>query len=175
MGHNLASKMIGLFAALLLSTIRVGGSTDSDETAIRRTLLGTWKLVLIEDTLKDGSKRYEFGPHPKGFLTYSADGYMCATLMNPDRPKWQNPGSPTQADKASAFDGFFGYCGRYEIDTTKSELIHLPEVSSGPGFIGTRQVRPYRFEGNQLIFSGGAAKDLPPDVIAWRVVWEKVK
>jgi hypothetical protein len=145
-----------------------------NEIAVRRSLVGTWRLILTENTLKDGSKSHDYGPNGKGFLMYSADGYMCAVLMNPDRPRWQNPESPTQEEKASAFDGSYGYCGHYEINTTKSELIHLPEVSTGPSYLGTQQVRPYRFEGNQLVLSGGPVKE-EPDVVAWRVVWEKVR
>ena len=41
-------------------------------------LVGTWKLVSVEETMTDGrvqpSKRY--GPHPQGFLMYEPDGYM---------------------------------------------------------------------------------------------------
>ena len=45
---------------------------------VRRKIVGTWKLVLEESTLKDGSKTHDFGPNGKGFLMYSADGHMCA-------------------------------------------------------------------------------------------------
>ena len=105
---------------------------------------------------------------------YSADGHMCAVLMNPDRPKWRNALKPTQEEKASAFDGSYGYCGPYEIDTKHSQLIHLPEVSSGPGYVGTRQIRPYQLEGNRLILSGGTVED-EPEVASWKIVWEKVR
>jgi len=170
----MSNRTIALFVVLLVFTIRLCGNNGDNEMAIRHSLVGTWKLILTENTLKDGSKSHDFGPNGKGFLMYSADGYMCGVLMNPDRPKWQNPESPSQKEKASAFDGSYGYCGRYEIDTMKNELIHLPEVSTGPGYLGTRQVRPYRFEGNQLILSGGPVKE-EAQVVAWRVVWEKVR
>jgi len=170
----MANKSIGLFAVLLVFTVRLCGNNADNQPEIRRNLVGTWKLIVTENTLKDGRTNHDYGANGKGFLMYSADGYMCTVLMNPDRPKWQNPNSPTQEEKASAFDGSYGYCGRYEINAKKSELIHLPDVSTGPGYLGTQQVRPYRFVGNQLVLSGGAVKE-EPDVVAWRVVWEKVK
>jgi len=170
----MTNKTIALFIVLLVVTIRLSGNNTDNEVAVRRRLVGTWRLVLTENTLKDGSKSHDFGPSGTGFLIYAADGYMCGLLMNPDRPKWRNPESPTQEEKASAFDGSYGYCGRYEINTTKNELIHFPEVSTGPGYLGTQQVRPYRFEGHQLVLSGGPVKE-EPDVVAWRVVWEKVR
>jgi len=44
---------------------------------------------------------------------------ICAELMNPDRPSWKDAGHPSPSEKASAFDGFTTYCGRYEIDETQ--------------------------------------------------------
>ena len=88
---------------------------------------------------------------------------MCAVEMNPDRPKWKNPANPTQQEKAEAFDGSYGYCGPYEIDTKYHQFVHLPEVSTGPGYLGTRQLRPYQIEGNRLILAGGALEDEPED------------
>lgn len=70
---------------------------SQDDTGIRNRLIGAWKLVSAEYTMKDGSKRPypEFGPNAKGFLMYSGDGYMCAQLVNPDLPKWADSAHPT--------------------------------------------------------------------------------
>jgi hypothetical protein len=167
-------KIVGLILALGALSISLLGQTDQDKAEVRRKVVGTWRLVLEENTLKDGSKTHDFGPNGKGFLMYSADGHMCAVEMNPDRPKWRNPAKPTPEEKTSAFDGSYGYCGAYEIDTKHNQLIHLPEVSTGPGYVGTRQIRPYRFEGNRMILSGGTVED-QPEVASWTVVWEKAR
>src|SRR5207344_1422117 len=110
-------KITRLLVVVGVSSIGVLAQTGQDEAEVRRRIIGTWKLVFEEDTLKDGSKTHEFGSNGKGFLMYSADGHMCAVEMNPDRPKWRNPEMPTQGEKASAFDASYGYCGPYEIDT----------------------------------------------------------
>jgi hypothetical protein len=170
----MAKKIVGLILALSALSISLLGQTDQDKAEVRRKIVGTWKLVLEENTLKDGSKTHDFGPNGKGFLMYSADGHMCGVEMNPDRPKWRNLVKPTPEEKASAFDGSYGYCGPYEIDTKHNQLVHLPEVSTGPGYLGTRQIRPYRFEGNRMILSGGIVED-QPEVASWTVVWEKVR
>lgn len=144
------------------------------ESEIRDQLVGTWKLVSAEQTLKDGATRPfpSFGPHAKGFLMYQRDGYMCASLMNPDRAKWAEAAHPTPEEKVAAADGTFAYCGRYEIDVEQQWLIHLPEVATNPGFVGSRQIRPYGFEGNRLILSDVEKDD--PSVARWKIVWEKV-
>jgi hypothetical protein len=145
------------------------------ESEIRNRIVGTWKLVLTEETLKAGGTRpmSAYGPHGKGFLMYQRDGYMCADLVNPDRPKWANPAKTTADEKAAAADGTFAYCGRYEIDTARKQLVHLPEVATNPGYVGSRQIRPYVFEDGRLVL-GDVEKD-DPDVSRWRIVWEKVR
>ena len=69
---------------------------------------------------------------------YTADGHMCAAGMNPDRPAWHDVDKPTETEKLRAMEGFFGYCGRYEIDTVNHAIYHYPEVALDPNFVGTR-------------------------------------
>ncbi len=83
------------------------------------------------------------------------------------------PGSATPEEKAAAAEGTFAYCGRYEIDIKQERIVHLPEVATDPGYVGSRQIRPYRFEGNRLILSD-VEKD-NPSVARWKIVWEKVQ
>ena len=132
----------------------MSGQTDSD---IASQVVGTWKLVSTEETMKNGTTRPfpSFGPHAKGLLIYQPDGYMSAQLVNPD-----------------AVDGAFAYCGRYEIDVKHSQIVHLPEVATDRGYVGSRQIRPYRLEGGRLIFSDLEKND--PSVERWKIVWEKV-
>ena len=143
------------------------------ESEIRDRIVGTWRLVSTEQTLKDGTTRPfpSFGPHATGFLMYQREGYICADLVNPDRPKWADPTHTTQEEKVAAADGTFAYCGRYEIDVKQKWIIHLPEVATNPGYVGSRQVRPYRFEGDRLVLSDVEKDD--PSVARWKIVWEK--
>jgi len=104
---------------------------------------------------------------------YSRDGNMCADLVNPDRPQWVDSQHPTTEVKLAAADGTFAYCGRYEIDAKNNRLVHLPEVATGRGFEGSRQIRPYKFEDGRLVLSGVEA--IEPGVVRWKIVWEKVR
>jgi hypothetical protein len=145
------------------------------ESEIRDRIVGTWKLVSTEETMKNGTTRPfpSFGPHAKGFLMYQRDGYMCAQMVNPDRPKWIDPAHATPEEKLAAADGSFAYCGRYEVDVKQQRIVHLPETASDPGYMGSRQIRPYRFEGSRLILSDVEEND--PSVSRWRIIWEKVQ
>jgi hypothetical protein len=137
--------------------------------------VGTWRLVSTEEILKDGTTRPfpAFGPYGKGFLMYQRDGYMCAVITNPDRGKYADPARATPEEKVAAAAGTFSYCGRYEIDVEQEAIVHLPEVASDPEYVGSRQVRPYRFEDGKLIFSDVEKDDSA--VTCWKIVWEKVK
>ena len=98
---------------------------------------------------------------------------MCGELVNPDRPQWANPAHATPEEKLAAADGTFAYCGRYEIDVKRQWIVHVPEVATEPGYMGSRQIRPYRFEGGRLILSDVEKND--PSVTRWTIVWEKVQ
>jgi hypothetical protein len=67
----------------------------------------------------------------------------------------------------------FAYCGRYEIDVKQERIVHLPEVATDPGYVGSRQIRPYRFESGRLILSDVERND--PPVACWTIIWEKVQ
>jgi hypothetical protein len=163
-------KRTFLVLTIVVCTAAATAQTESD---IRNQITGTWKLVSTEETLKDGTTRPSFGPHARGFLMYQRDGYMCADLENPDRPKWANSENPTAEEKTAAGENTFAYCGRFEIDVTKRQIIHLPEVATDPGYVGSRQIRPYVVEGQRLILSDAVKGD--PVVVRWKIVWEKVQ
>src|ERR1700722_3327403 len=136
-------------------------------------IIGTWELVSTEEQLTDGSKRpyLDVGPRGQGYLMYTADGHMCAAGMNPDRLRWKDVNTPTETEKLRAIDGFFGYCGRYEIDTSNHAIYHYPEVAVDPNAVGTKQIRPYSFDSGILTFSD---KDTTPGVESYAIRWKKM-
>jgi hypothetical protein len=97
---------------------------------------------------------------------------MCCLLTNPDRPKWDDP--PTAAQKLAAIEGLAAYCGRFEIDEVSHVMWHYPELAWQPDYVGTKQARPYRLDGDRLILSAKAPAD-SPGVDRWTIVWVKVK
>jgi hypothetical protein len=169
-------QAFALTAVLVLTGVcLIASEPKKDSTAsVRARIIGTWELVSTVENMADGSKRpyQDVGPNGRGYLIYAADGHMCAAGMNPDRPTWNDANKPTDAEKLRAIDGFFGYCGRFEIDITNHVIYHLPEVALEPGFVGTRQKRPYTFDGDILTFSD---KDTTPGIESYAIRWKKVK
>jgi hypothetical protein len=169
-----APALVGilLVTAFVAAQHSIAGASQS---SIQKQFLGTWKLVSTEEKLKDGTSRpyQDVGAHGVGYLMYAADGHMCAELANPDRPTWDDP--PTTAQKVSAIEGIAAYCGRFEVDEKNHIMWHYPEVAWKPSYVGTKQQRPYRIEGNRLTFSGKQPPDEDQTVAHWTIVWEKVK
>ena len=165
-------RTVRVLAALLVCSGLVFAQSESE---IRERIVGKWKLVSAELTMKDGTTRPypQYGANGKGFLMYARDGYMCADLVNPDRPKWVEHTNPTAEERAAAGGGSFAYCGRYEIDVKENRIIHLPEVATDPGYVGSRQIRPYKFEDGRLVLSNVDTER--PGVLRWKIVWEKVR
>ncbi|HEY4901227.1 MAG TPA: lipocalin-like domain-containing protein [Terriglobales bacterium] len=165
-------KSIG--AILLLASSALAQTAATAPTVLQ--LLGTWKLVSIEDTMTDGKAQpsAQFGPHPQGFIMYEPDGHMCATIANGDRPAWKDPAKATDAEKIAYYDTFIAYCGTFKLDGTTSTVTHYPSVAWSPAYVGSTQPRPFRLEGNKLIIT--ATKGLANPAIQKRVlVWERAE
>lgn len=167
------SALATVFALLGVCSVAESQKKDSARD-VRARIVGTWELVATEERMTDGSKRayLDVGPRGKGFLIYTADGHMCAAGMNPDRPAWQDVDKPTETEKLRAMDGFFGYCGRYEIDAINHVIYHYPEVALDPNAVGTKQPRPYKFDAEKLTFSD---KDAAHGIVSYAITWKRVK
>jgi len=162
-----------LLVSMLLLTSCALAQTAAPTVA---QLLGTWKLVSIEDTMTDGKVQpsSQFGSHPHGFIMYEPDGHMCATIANGDRPAWKDPAKPTDAEKIAYYDTFIAYCGTFKLDSATSTVTHYPSVAWTPAYVGSTQPRPFRLEGNRLIIT--ATRGLSNPAIQKRVlVWERAK
>ena len=166
--------MKSLLIAILLTAAALAQTATPTPTVAQ--LLGTWKLVSIEETTKDGKVQpsTQFGPHPRGFIMYQPDGYMCATIVNGDRPVWKDPAKATDAEKIAYYDSFIAYCGTFKLDSATSTVTHFPEVAWTPSYVGSVQPRPFRLEGNRFIIT--ATRGLSNPEIQKRVlVWERAK
>jgi lipocalin-like protein len=160
--------------SLALCAVLLYSQQQTGQASIERVLVGTWRLVSTEERLRDGSTRPypDLGANARGNLIYAEDGHMCVALMNPTRPNWRNDEEhATDTEKISAASGFSSYCGTYKVDEKNQSILHSPEVSFFPNFVGTVQKRPYRLEGKRMIFSG---VETTGAVERWTIVWEKV-
>jgi hypothetical protein len=129
--------------------------------ATASNLLGAWRLV--EWALLDGDGRllaHPLGAGAAGYIIYTPDGHVSATLMRTDR---------AAAEEAESYGMCFAYAGRFAV--RDGTVFHTVEVSTVPSLVGFTSNRRIGLDGDRLILSG-------PDFSAGsertqRIVWQR--
>ena len=137
---------------------------------VRRRLLGSWRLVTWEEHTAGGEVDYPLGPDAAGQLTYSPTGQVSAQLVRSGQPKFADDDwrKATPDEMAGAWQGYFGYFGRYSIDERARAVTHHVDGAWFPNLVGTSQLRYYDLDGDTLTLDADTA---------WgrvRIVWEKI-
>jgi len=172
------SKRRALFG-YCLGTLLTGASAlalPAYADSLKEQLVGTWKLVSSTRYVGDTAQPWLFGTNSMGILMYTADGYMCGNLMNLNRPNFPSPDirSGTAAEKAAAFDAFFAYCGRFEVNDAERFVVHKVESSLFPNWTGGLQKRFVELNGNRLTLRTPPLLAEGKEVVAV-LVWERVE
>jgi hypothetical protein len=126
--------------------------------------VGTWKLTSWEVTHPDGKVHYLYGKNVVGYLIYTADGYMSAVIMDPDR-KQSDPNFPLEIataqtlpdpDRARAYSTYVSYCGTYTVED--NTVTHHVKAGLIPSWTGSEQTRRFTFAHGCLIIEAGNQK-----------------
>lgn len=170
LNHPPRETLAALLGLLLIITLPLAAAPSADSEA----LIGSWDLVSLENRAADGSVERPFGAAPVGRLTYTADGFMSAQIMNGDRPPFATPDlySGTPVEKAAAYESYIAYYGAYAVDAIAHTVTHRVKGSLFPNWTGGQQVRYYTVEGNKLILTTKPFKAQGKDVTA-HVVWQR--
>lgn len=74
---------------------------------------------------------------------------MCVTEVAPDLMR---PAGPIlrslQTERVITHKSMEAYCGTFEVRENDGEVIHRPELAEWPHYIGSDQIRHYRFQGD---------------------------
>lgn len=117
------------------------------------SFVGTWRLVSMELRDAMGQVSYPFGRDALGFIMYTADGYMTANIMRPNRSLFAAGDLLAGAveEQAAAAASYISYAGPYEL--REDRVIHRVEVSLFPNWVGTIQERFFEFADDRLSLS----------------------
>jgi hypothetical protein len=138
-----------LFLVFLFLVLPIGQETILAQS--KSDLVGTWKLLSVTYVMNNGQTNKEpYGPHPTGFITYTADDRMMATIAFDGRkPLSVNDFISAPAEeRAQAFATFVAYAGRYTF--TGDKVVHHVEVASLQNLVNTDQVRLVTLKGDRL-------------------------
>jgi lipocalin-like protein len=170
-----ASTPFGWFLAVVFAGASVL-ALPARAQSLQEQLVGTWKLVSSTRYVGDTPQPWLFGTNSMGILMYTADGYMCGNLMNLNRPNFPSADirSGTAAEKVSAFDTFFAYCGRYEVNEPERLVVHKVESSLFPNWTGGLQKRFIELNGDRLALRTVPILAEGKEVVAV-LVWERAQ
>ena len=140
----------------------------------RRPFVGVWNLASFTEHAGSAGVFIPLGMGAVGFLIYTADGFVSAQLMRRDRKAFgANPWAANQSgDRADLTKDYIAYCGRYEVDVEKAEVVHFPIVALVPNLIDQKQRRSFTFKDKTLTL---VIMQNDPDggVIESRLVWTR--
>jgi hypothetical protein len=120
------------------------------------SIQGRWKLLAAEDLRADGTTaRYPWGRHPVGSIV--VEGAACyVQIMSSDTPSFSSGTQPpTEQMKAALLSSYIAYSGACTIDEAAGKVTLKVEAAWRPDYVGTEQVRFFRFDNGKLLFGPG--------------------
>ena len=121
--------------------------------AFAQSIQGRWKLLAAEDVRTDGTTaRYPWGRHPAGSIV--VEGTACyLQIMSTDTPSFSAAApSPVEQMRASLLSSYIAYSGTCTIDEAAGKVTLKVDAAWRPDYVGTEQVRFFRFDNGRLIF-----------------------
>ena len=138
-------------------------------TAVRDRLIGSWRLVSYETTDLAGHTGSPYGA-AVGRLAYDEGGTLSGQVMRPDRARVEVGPGNAQSVRA-AYVGYIAYFGTYEVAADGASVTHTVQGSLNPEWVGGRQVRALRFEGERLVLSTDVRKN--GQFVTHTLTWER--
>lgn len=133
-------------------------------------LIGNWTLLSYESIHPDGSTGKPFG-EAVGRLSYDELGYMSGQVMRPDRAAIARSDRGIHNLRA-AYAGYIAYFGTYRVNEAGDTVVHHVEGALNPEWVGGRQVRRMRFDGDLLILQADIER--PDGVLRHVLTWRRL-
>lgn len=116
------------------------------------SIVGTWRLISVEDRPEQGSPQYPYGERPRGLLIYDATGHMAIQWMKVPHPQVASGDEDkvTPAEKIALFDAYVAYFGTYTVDVKRGVVIHHVEADLFDVYVGADQERAFVLDGDRL-------------------------
>jgi hypothetical protein len=124
---------------------------EKSDTLIKQ-IHGAWSLASIYNE-QDGKKVEQFGPNPRGFLSFTGGGRFSMILMSASLPKFasNNRMKGTSVENQAVVQGSVAYYGTYKVmnETQHTLSLHI-EGSTFPNWDGADQTRSITVTGDGI-------------------------
>ena len=145
---------------------------------LREQLVGAWALMsFVERDIETGVENRPFGEHPLGLILYTPDGYVSAQLQRPERTPFADGDllHATPEEYAAAGSSYIAYSGRFFVDEREKSLSHEMAVSFFPNWLGQRQVRLVKVNGEFLQLSTDGPQRFSHSLKTATLTWRRAK
>ena len=141
---------IALLAAV--SILPAGAALAQQATS---ELVGTWKLILVDNVLPDGSRMHLYGPNPYGLLIFDATGHYALQIMSDGRPKFaaNDKSKGTPEEYRAAVQGSNCHFGKYKIDERDHTVTLYVEHATFSNWEGTQLTWPFTISSDESKFT----------------------
>jgi hypothetical protein len=139
-------------ALLLFGLTLVPGSAVGEEKSLREQLVGTWKIVSVNNTRPDGSVKQIFGPNPIGIAVFDERGNTVIVLMRSGRLKFDanNRDLGTAEEYKATVQGTHAYFGTYSVIEQEKTLVFHVEGNTFPNQEGIDTKRLISIDGDKF-------------------------
>jgi hypothetical protein len=141
----------------------------SDDESDRKNIVGVWRLVsVVYEDAETKERTPVLGEHPKGRQIATAEGHWLALVTADGRKVPQ-----TDEERAQALRTMIAYTGHYRVEDGK--VITAVEAAWNEAWVGSKQVRFIRFEGDRLLIESPPMPhpNLAGKVVRVIVIWER--
>jgi hypothetical protein len=140
---------------------------------VSRQLVGRWTLVSLEAVRPNGEVVREWGPNPTGYLSYDASGFVSVQFNRDPRAAKQSR-ELTPDERREAFESYYAYYGKFEVDDKKGSVTHHIQGSLRPYEVGTDLIRFFKLSGDRLDLSTPPQQLEAGEPRVYRLIWERV-
>ena len=145
---------------VLVTGVLLFAQQPSQGGGVTGQLVGRWKLVSIEAVRPNGEVVREWGPNPTGYLSYDASGFVSVQFMRD--PRAAKPSRElTPDERREAFESYYAYYGRFEVDDKEGFVTHHIQGSLRPYEVGTDLKRFFKLSGDRLDLSTPRSNSRP--------------
>ena len=166
-------NILRLFAISALGLTLLPGSAVSEQKSLKEQLVGTWKIVSVDNTRPDGSIKQIFGANPRVIAVFDAHGNTVVVLMRSDRAKFaaDNRDLGTPEEYKATVQGTHAYFGTYSVIEADKTLIFHVEGNTFPNQEGIDTKRFISVTGDEFRWT------TPTPSVGGRseAVWKRVK
>jgi hypothetical protein len=148
-------RLLSILSLSTLVSFAPGGSADQSIAITAQALVGTWRLVSVEERQLNGEIKYWMGRRPVGLLIYDPAGNVSVQIM-------RDPSIVSTPENLK--DGYHAYFGRYDV--REGTVVHRIQGSMRASEIGVAYSRSVRLAGDRLVLGLSPTRSL---------TWQRLK